>query len=106
MLNIWRNRTAIVMMHDHDALTFMYPEEIEDEIIPKLLSQLTISVPLQNGRELRIPYDVEVGWNKSHYDAARNPDGLKAYSGTDARRRQPIRNLVKTIMAQTSLGGR
>jgi len=24
------------MMHDHDALTWMYPEESEDEIIPYL----------------------------------------------------------------------
>lgn len=106
MLNIWRAHICPIVMHDHDALTFMYPEALEDEIIPKLLSQLVVSVPLQGGRDLRIPYDVEVGWNKSHFHPTRNPDGLQAYQGHDPRKRKPIRNVVKTIMDQSTLGGR
>lgn len=88
MLNIWRERTAIIVMHDHDALTFMYPEEQEDEIIPKLLDQLIVPIQLKHGRELRIPYDVEVGWNKGKYDKDKNPNGLKAYGGHDDRKRE------------------
>ena len=34
MLRIWRQRTAILMMQDHDALTFQYPEHLESEILP------------------------------------------------------------------------
>lgn len=87
MLNIWRNRTAIIVMHDHDAITFMYPEEQEDEIIPKLMGQLIVPIQLEHGRELRIPYDVEVGWNKAKASKD-NPNGLTAYTGHDERKRQ------------------
>jgi hypothetical protein len=90
-------------MHDHDALTFMYREEDEDIVIPKLFEALVVPVPLAQGRTLKIPYDCEVGWNKAHASAT-NPDGLRAYTPGDAnRRRQPIRNLVKTIMSKPML---
>ncbi len=56
MLNLWREGYTIVM-HDHDALTFMYREEEEDEIIPKIMARLEVPVQLAGGRELRIPYD-------------------------------------------------
>lgn len=89
MLNIWRERIAIVMMHDHDALTFMYPEEREDEVVPLLKEALVITVPLKHGRELRVPYDCKVGWNRGDYNAKTNPDGLKDYQPGDKRRRTP-----------------
>lgn len=91
MLKIWRKRTAILMMHDHDALTFMYPEHLEAQIIPKLLADLPIPIPLANGRTLTIPYDCKTGWNKGDWDVEKNPDGLKDYNvGTgDKRKRSP-----------------
>jgi DNA polymerase I-like protein with 3'-5' exonuclease and polymerase domains len=98
MLRIWRQRQVLIMMHDHDALTFMYPEETEDEIIPWLLENLVVSIPLDRGRVLRIPYDVEVGWNKGHHDPNRNPDGLQPYRGHDDRKRQPIRKVIDHIL--------
>lgn len=87
MLNIWHARDATLYMHDHDALTVQYPEEREDEIIPKLLKQLEYPIQLKNGRTLLIPYDCEVGWNRAHYSEG-NPDGLKAYKPGDKRARQ------------------
>ena len=39
----------------HDALTFMYPEKDEDKIIPMLMEDLVISVPLAHGRVLPYP---------------------------------------------------
>src|SRR5260370_25104531 len=102
MLRIWRERPCLIMMQDHDALTFMYREEMEDEIIPKLQKMLVEEIPLQHGRTLRIPYDCKVGWNKGEYccgnrsnpqckncERAQNLDGLKDYEGKDERRRQP-----------------
>ncbi len=91
MLKIWRKRTAILSMHDHDALTFMYPEHLEAEIIPKLLTDLPIPIPLANGRTLTIPYDCKTGWNKGDWNARSNPDGLKDYDTTkgDSRKRSP-----------------
>ena len=85
MLNIWRQNYVIIAMHDHDALTFMYPQHLEDEIIPRIMQDLTITIPLKNGRELRIPYDCKVGWNKGEFNARSNPYGLKDYTGHDER---------------------
>lgn len=87
MLNVWRQRDAILMMQDHDAITVQYPEEREDEIVPKIQAQLKITIPLERGRELLIPYDCKVGWNKGEYSKT-NPSGLKDYSGHDNRRRE------------------
>jgi DNA polymerase I len=103
MIRIWRDcklnhRPIHIVMHDHDALTFMYPEELEDEVVAYLQRMLVVAVPLANGRELRIPYDVEVGWNKGHFDPVKNPEGLQAYRGPDSRKRQPIRNLVTHLL--------
>ncbi len=75
------------MMNDHDALTFQYPEETEDEIIPKLAAQLPVRVELLHDRELVIPYDCKVGWNKGDFHPQKNPDGLKDYEGWDKRKR-------------------
>lgn len=99
MLRIWRERRVIILMHDHDALTFMYPEEQEDEIVPWLLEHLVVPIKLENGRTLRIPYDVEVGWNKGHFNVNTNPDGLRAYHpGDSGRKRQPLRKPLTHIL--------
>lgn len=96
MLKIWRQRIAILMMHDHDALTFMYPESHEDTIIPILLANLPIPIPLKNGRTLTIPYDCKTGWNKGDWNAKTNPDGLKDYTigHSDQRKRSPQVSLL------------
>src|SRR5712671_1049652 len=90
MLRIWRDRTAgaVIVFQDHDALTFMYPEEREDEVIPALQAALPEKIVLSNGRTMVIPYDCKVGWNKGNW-AESNPDGLKDYTGHDQRTRTP-----------------
>lgn len=110
MLNIWRKNIAIVMFQDHDALTFMYPETEEDRILPLLREELIIPIPLAGGRELRIPYDCEIGWNKGKYCCGErkaeckgcqhkpNPDGLREYTGHDPRRRQPEVGLMDRLI--------
>jgi DNA polymerase-1 len=102
MLNIWRQGIAIIMMHDHDALTFMYPEKDEDRVIPLLMDALVIPVPLAHGRTLRIPYDCKVGWNKGEYDATKNPNGLKDYHGTDERKRQKEAGIMDRIVRRAN----
>jgi DNA polymerase I-like protein with 3'-5' exonuclease and polymerase domains len=97
MLRIWRKRTAILMMQDHDALTFMYPEHLEDEIIPALQQDLVTEVALKHGRVLRIPYDCKVGWNKGDV-SENNPDGLKDYYGHDQRKRTPQVSILDRII--------
>lgn len=89
MLRIWRSRDAVMMMHEHDGLVVQYPEEREDEIIPKILEHLKVPLTLRGGRTLLIPYDAKVGWNRGAYNPATNPDGLRDYAPGDTRRRTP-----------------
>lgn len=127
MLNIWRQGLALVVMHDHDALTFMYREADEDAVLKRILPALVVSIPLAAGRELRIPYDCKVGWNKADYCCGKrgpecrgctrpaNPEGLRDYRGpgSESRRRAPIRsygefakrtalNILDTVIHRTN----
>ena len=98
-LRLWRERYALLVMHDHDALTFMYPEALEDEIAPRLQTEIVEHIPLKNGRTLSIPYDIKVGWNKGDYNAQTNPDGLRDYApGDKERRRRPKAGILDRII--------
>lgn len=88
MLSIWCAQNATLYMHDHDALTVQYPEELEDEIIPKILKQLEYPIQLNHDRTLLIPYDCKTGWNRGDFSPT-NQEGLKDYNGTDRRKREP-----------------
>jgi DNA polymerase I len=101
MRNIWRKNYCTVVMHDHDALTFMYPEHLEPLIIPRLMTDLIQPIPLRNGRTLAIPYDCKVGWNKGDYDARTNPEGLKDYEGGDTRKRQAQVGLLDRVIRKS-----
>lgn len=101
LLNIWRKNYVTIVLQDHDALTFMYPEHLEDEIIPRIMEDLIVPVPLKNGRTLSIPYDCKIGWNRGDYDAAKNPDGLKDYKGTDLRTRSPETDILDRRVRRT-----
>jgi DNA polymerase I-like protein with 3'-5' exonuclease and polymerase domains len=87
MLNIWRTDTATVMMHEHDGLVYQYPEAMEDELVPKLLKQLEVTVDIGHGRTLTVPYEAKTGWNRGAFDASTNPEGLRDYTGKDERTR-------------------
>jgi DNA polymerase-1 len=98
MLHIWRQDYVTICMHEHDALTFQYPEELEGEIIPRIMEDLIVTIPLKHGRELRIPYDCKVGWNKGEFDARSNPEGLKDYTGRDQRRRAEAVSILDRVI--------
>ena len=98
LINIWRQGIAVIMMHDHDALTFMYPEKDEDRVVPILMENLVIPVPLSHGRVLRIPYDCKTGWNKGEYNEQTNPNGLKDFYGHDERKRKKEAGILDRIL--------
>lgn len=85
MLNIWWQRTATIMLHEHDGLVYQYPAEMEDEVVPKLLKQLEFPIDIGYGRTLTVPYEAKIGWNRGKWDARSNPYGLKDYTGHDTR---------------------
>ena len=116
LIRIWRwtktnAKPIYIVFEDHDALTWAYPEEMEDELIPLLAAMHVEDFPLKGGRIMRIPYDVVTGWNKGEYccgnrsnprckDCKRpaNPNGLKEFHGHDARRREaPIEFLDRVL---------
>jgi DNA polymerase-1 len=88
MLNVWHHRDCQLMMQGHDSILVQYPEEREDEIIPKLKKQLRYPIQLEHDREFIVPYGCTTGWNFGSC-TEENPDGLKAYTPGDKRRRTP-----------------
>lgn len=110
MLNTWRRTQqptdplfpARLMFQDHDATTWMYPEELEDTIVPLIKQSLAIRVELHDGKFLEIPYDCETGWNKGKWNGVKNPDGLKEYSGPDDRHRTPTPGLLDRIILRSN----
>lgn len=88
MLQVWETQCCQLLMQGHDSILVQYPEEREDEIIPKILSLLRTEIPLKHDRTLIIPYGCKTGWNWGEYGAS-NPDGLKDYAPGDERRRTP-----------------
>lgn len=88
MLNVWRNADCQLLMQNHDAIIIQYPEELEDEIIPKIQEQLKFSVHLQHDRTLVIPYGCKTGWNWGEMNAKTNPNGLREYIPGDKRKRE------------------
>lgn len=89
MLEVWKQRSCTLLMQIHDAILVQYPEEREDDLIPIIRDELSIRIDLERGRGLVIPYGVSTGWNWGKFDPKDNPDGLKAYSPGDKRRRTP-----------------
>jgi hypothetical protein len=102
MLRVWRERDAILMKQDHDAITIQYPENREDEIIPKILAQLKEEIPLANGRSMVIPYDAQVGWNLGKFDEHKNPNGVRDHKGHDNRKRIAEAGLLDRIVRRAS----
>jgi len=86
MLSLWRLRLCQLLMQVHDAVVVQYPEEVEDEIIPKIRDALAYPVRIGD-RDLIIPYGVKTGWNFGEYNEQNNPSGLRSYKGTDKRKR-------------------
>jgi DNA polymerase I-like protein with 3'-5' exonuclease and polymerase domains len=87
MLRVWAAGDCQLLMQNHDSILIQYPEEIEDEIIPKIQQQLHHEIQLKYDRILTIPYGCQVGWNWGKYSEG-NVDGLKTYQPGDKRTRQ------------------
>jgi DNA polymerase-1 len=78
MLQVWRSGVCQLLMQIHDAILVQYPEDKEDEVIPKILKAMEVPIKLNHGREFIIPYDCTTGWNWGKHSKD-NPDGLQKY---------------------------
>jgi DNA polymerase I len=88
MLQVFRANNCELLMQNHDSILVQYPQEKEDEIIPKIRKLLEVAIPLKHGRTLVIPYGCKTGWNWGEF-SKENPDGLKSYKPNDQRTRTP-----------------
>jgi DNA polymerase I-like protein with 3'-5' exonuclease and polymerase domains len=86
MLRVWSANDCQLLMQNHDSILVQYPQEKEDEIIPKIFDALHHEIPLAHGRTLTIPYGCQTGWNWGKF-SKENPDGLKGYEPNDKRTR-------------------
>lgn len=81
---LWRANIVQLLGQVHDAVFFQYPEQLEDTILPKVVSLLTVPTPVtarEKTRLLTIPVEVSVGWNWSKYDEQDNAYGIRKWKG-------------------------
>jgi len=93
MINLWRLNLCQLLMQVHDAVVVQYPEEKEDEIVPKIQAALRYPVRIKD-REMIIPYGCKTGWNFGEFNEKTNPEGLKSYKGKDKRKRSPVLGIL------------
>lgn len=103
MLNVWRADICQLLMENHDSILVQYPQEKEDEVIPKILKLLEYPIQLRHGRTLTIPYGCQTGWNwgKFNDDPKKGPinlDGLKSYKPGDQRTRTPEVHILDRLV--------
>lgn len=69
----------------HDSLVLAVKWRRLEELIPIILRELKVVLPLARGREFTIPHGVKVGWNYGPYDPHENPYGLRKWTGHEDR---------------------
>jgi DNA polymerase-1 len=87
MLQVWRENICQLLLQIHDAILIQYPEDQEDQIIPRVMDLLKVPIELNFGRTLVIPCEAKVGWNWASY-SEENIDGLTKWYGADQRKRR------------------
>jgi DNA polymerase I-like protein with 3'-5' exonuclease and polymerase domains len=101
-LQLYRNKHNLpirFLLQVHDSLVLMVKRRHLEELLPVILQQLRVILPLEKGREFTIPHGVKVGWN---YGMASpdNPFGLSKWKGSDTRepprRLTSVENLLNT----------
>lgn len=86
---IWHHMPQVQMLAQvYDSLTFQVREDTPPgPIIQQALKYM--SIPMEHaGRVFDVPGSVKVGWNWGTYDADRNPNGLRKWTGIDTRQRR------------------
>lgn len=93
---LWHNVPEVkILAQVHDAVLFMFPEEGEKEIIPKVTSTLEIPIKVHD-RTMVIPAEANTGWNWGHEDDT-NPGGIREWSGEDDRKRPKQSDLLDAL---------
>lgn len=89
-IQLWhyRNRHNLpirFILQVHDSLVLAVKWRQVNELIPTILEQLKVTLPLAAGRDFSIPLGIKMGWNYG-MASADNPLGLAPWRGSDDRR--------------------
>lgn len=87
-LQRYRNRHDLpirFLLQVHDSLVLAVKFRRLEELLPIILRELKVILPLARGREFTIPHGVKVGWNYGPYDPHENPYGLRKWAGHEDR---------------------
>lgn len=80
-----------LLLQVHDSLVLAVKWRRLEELVPVILQQLRVVLPLAKGREFTIPHGIKVGFNygMTEFDKAGNvignPDGMRKWKGHDPR---------------------
>lgn len=75
-----------MLLQIHDAIGFQIPEKNADRALPMIAPLMSIPIPIKrrglDPYEIRIPTDIQVGYNWGEYDPKKpdlNPNGLRSW---------------------------
>ena len=114
LLQIWRKYPQVQLLNQvHDSILFQVPFREAEELIPRVLKTMQVTLELAGGRKFLVPLDAAGGWNwgyvqfwdKADFAEGRcredqigkvrdNQYGLKKWTGKEDRERpSPKRRL-------------
>ena len=82
---------AQLKMPVHDSILFQIPFEALNELLPRALELLKVTIMLEGDRPYTIPLEAKVGWNwaDSRFNKKtgmwENPNGLRKWTGAETR---------------------
>lgn len=101
-LQLWDGMPeAQLKMPVHDSILFQIPYEGLDELLPRAMELLRVSIELKGGRQFSIPLEAKVGWNwaDSRQDKKTgmwtNEFGLRKWTGKEERQPPRIKTKLK-----------
>jgi len=91
-LQLWRGMPeAQLLLPVHDSILFQLPYDGLNELLPRALDLLKVTITLKGGRQFHVPLEAAVGWNwaKSRFNKKtglwENAYGLRKWTGQEER---------------------
>ena len=91
MLALWHDPEMELIIQVHDSILFQVDVNKVNELVPRALDLLKVTIPLKGGRDFSVPLEAETGynWGKRKFDKRTqkllNPNGLTVWTGEETR---------------------
>lgn len=97
LLQVWRAFPQVQLLNQvHDSILFQVPFSEAEELIPKVLEVMQVTLELKGGRKFTVPLEAAAGWNWGYWDQKKNQNiyGLAKWKGKEERQApNPMRRL-------------